>query len=179
MLFLSFFVLDIKFHFFLGEGLLGKKLLTTRSNLVDYTCKLNQRLMKDYKHQNTQLKFYNLICNIRCAVYPMSIASSWQLIYGYHKSTIKLPRELIFSSTFEEGLNRDREGLFNLTKCINRSKVSQGRTCVTGRYTAFSNNKKMVTILHRDLEHKVEKVRSAHEVGGHVAEDQKQYEFPA
>ena len=63
MLFLSFFVLDIKFHFFLGEGLLGKKLLTTRSNLVDYTCKLNQRLMKDYKHQNTQLKFYNLICN--------------------------------------------------------------------------------------------------------------------
>ena len=35
---------------------------------------------------------------------------------------------------------------------------------VTGRYTAFSNNKKMVTILHRDLEHKVEKVRSAHEV---------------
>ena len=55
MLFLSFFVLDIKFHFFLGEGLLGKKLLTTRSNLVDYTCKLNHRLMKDYKHQNTQL----------------------------------------------------------------------------------------------------------------------------
>ena len=50
---------------------------------------------------------------------------------------------------------------------------------VTGRYTAFSNNKKMVTILHRDLEHKVEKVRSAYEVGGHVAEDQKQYEFPA
>ena len=89
------------------------------------------------------------------------------------------PGGLFFSSTFEEGLNRDRGGLFNLTKCINRSKVSQGRTCVTGRYTAFSNNKKMVTILHRDLEHKVEKVRSAHEVGGHVAEDQKQYEFPA
>ena len=30
---------------------------------------------------------------------------------------------------------------------------------VTGRYTAFSNNKKMVTILHRELEHKVEKVQ--------------------
>ena len=28
---------------------------------------------------------------------------------------------------------------------------------VTGFYTAFSNNKKMVTILHRELEHKVEK----------------------
>ena len=59
---------------FLGEGLLGKKLLTTRSSLADYTCKLNQRLKKDYKHQNTQLKFYNLIFNIRCgAVYPISI----------------------------------------------------------------------------------------------------------
>ena len=30
---------------------------------------------------------------------------------------------------------------------------------VTGHYTAFSNNKKMVTILHRELEHKVEKVQ--------------------
>ena len=30
---------------------------------------------------------------------------------------------------------------------------------VTGRYTAFSNNKKMVTIPHRQLEHKVEKVQ--------------------
>ena len=30
---------------------------------------------------------------------------------------------------------------------------------VTGRYTAFSNNKKMVTILHRQLEHKFEKVK--------------------
>ena len=30
---------------------------------------------------------------------------------------------------------------------------------ITGRYTAFSNNKKMVTIFHRELEHKVEKVK--------------------
>ena len=30
---------------------------------------------------------------------------------------------------------------------------------VTVRYTAFSNNKKMVKILHRELEHKVEKVQ--------------------
>ena len=30
---------------------------------------------------------------------------------------------------------------------------------VTGRYTAFSSNKKMVTILHRELERKVEKVQ--------------------
>ena len=44
---------------FLGEWLLDKKLLTTRSK-ADYTCKLNQRLKKGYKHQNTQFKFYNL-----------------------------------------------------------------------------------------------------------------------
>ena len=30
---------------------------------------------------------------------------------------------------------------------------------VPGRYTALSNDKKMVTILHRELEHKVEKVK--------------------
>ena len=30
---------------------------------------------------------------------------------------------------------------------------------VTVRYSAFSNNKKMVTIIHRELEHKVEKVQ--------------------
>ena len=37
----------------------------------------------------------------------------------------------------------------------------------------------MVPILHRELERKVEKVKHMHEVGGHAAEDQKQYEFPA
>ena len=30
---------------------------------------------------------------------------------------------------------------------------------VPGRYTAFSNNKEMVTILHRELERKVEKIK--------------------
>ena len=30
---------------------------------------------------------------------------------------------------------------------------------VPGRYTAFCNNKKMVTILHRELERNVEKVQ--------------------
>ena len=30
---------------------------------------------------------------------------------------------------------------------------------VTGHYTAFSNKKKTVTILHGELEHKVEKVQ--------------------
>ena len=75
---------------------------------------------------------------------------------------------LLRRGLIETGGSRGGGGLFNLAKCINRSKVSQGRTCVTGRYTAFSSNKKMVTILHGELEHKVEKVRSAHEVGGHI-----------
>ena len=54
-----------------------------------------------------------------------------------------------------------------------------GRTCGSRALPAFSNNKKMVPILHRELERKVEKVKHMHEVGGHAAEDQKQYEFPA
>ena len=37
----------------------------------------------------------------------------------------------------------------------------------------------MVTILHRQLERKIEKVQRDYEVGGHADEDQKQYEFPA
>ena len=46
---------------------------------------------------------------------------------------------------------------------------------VTGRYAAFSNNKKMATILQRELEHKIE---NNYEVGGHADEDQKQYFQP-
>ena len=42
-------------------------------------------------------------------------------------------------------------------------------------YTALSNDKKIVTILHRELERKVEKVKH---IGGHPAEDQKQHELP-
>ena len=49
---------------------------------------------------------------------------------------------------------------------------------VTGRYTALSNDKKIVTILHRELERKVEKVKHMNS-GGHAAEDQKQYELLA
>ena len=30
---------------------------------------------------------------------------------------------------------------------------------VPGRYTALSNDKKMVAILHKELEHKIEKVK--------------------
>ena len=39
------------------------------------------------------------------------------------------------------------------------ARFLEDRLVVTGHYTAFSNNKKMVTILHRELKHKVEKVQ--------------------
>ena len=42
---------------------------------------------------------------------------------------------------------------------------------VPRRYTAFCNNKKMVTILRRELERKVGKV------GGHATEDQNNMNF--
>ena len=67
------------------------------------------------------------------------------------------PGGRIFSSTFEVGggglnreggLKRELWGLFNLAKRINGGKVSrEDGLVVPGRYTAFSNNKKMATIL--------------------------------
>ena len=39
------------------------------------------------------------------------------------------------------------------------ARFLEDRLVVTRRYTAFSNNNKMVTILPRELEHKVEKVQ--------------------
>ena len=60
------------------------------------------------------------------------------------------PGGLFFSSAFGRGLEREVEGA---------SKVSRGRTCGYRPLTTFSNNKKMVIILHRELEHKVEKVQ--------------------
>ena len=74
------------------------------------------------------------------------------------------PGAYFFQALLRGGLNREgglkeRGGLFNLAKCINGTKVSPDGLVVTGRFTPFSNNKKMVTILHRELEHKIEKVK--------------------
>ena len=41
----------------------------------------------------------------------------------------------------------------------NSARFLEDGLVVTGRYTASSNNKKMVTILHRELGRKVEKVQ--------------------
>ena len=73
------------------------------------------------------------------------------------------PGGLFFSSTFEGGLNREggggskeRRGLLNLAT---GARFLEDGLVVPGWYTALSNDKKMVTILHRELERKVEKVK--------------------
>ena len=50
---------------------------------------------------------------------------------------------------------------------------------VTGDYTAFPNNRKMVTILHRELERKVEKVQHMKLEVMRSKTTEKQYEFLA
>ena len=40
-----------------------------------------------------------------------------------------------------------------------KKEVSRGRLVVLGHYTASSNNEKMVSILHKELERKVEKFK--------------------
>ena len=51
-----------------------------------------------------------------------------------------------------------REGC-NLEFSPTGARFLEDRLVVPGRYTALSNDKKMVTILHRELERKVEKVK--------------------
>ena len=71
------------------------------------------------------------------------------------------PMGLIFSSTFEGGgVGRRREGgLFNQVKRTNETMFLEDGLVVPGRYTLFSKYKRMVTILRRELERKVEKVK--------------------
>jgi len=57
-------------------------------------------------------------------------------------------------------LKREEVGdLFNFKRNATGARFLEDRLVVTGRYTAFSNNNKMVTILHREVEHKVGKVQ--------------------
>ena len=69
---------------------------------------------------------------------------------------------------------RGRAYLISQRFCILNASAGarflEDRLVVTRRYTAFSNNKKMAAILHRELEH---------QVGGYGAEGQNQYEFSA
>ena len=77
------------------------------------------------------------------------------LSFSYRKSSIKPLGGFIFSSTFEEG-----GGAYLIQQnASTAARFLEGGLVVTGRYTAFSNNKKMITILHRELQHKVEKLK--------------------
>ena len=51
-----------------------------------------------------------------------------------------------------------REGC-SLEFSPSRARFLEDRLVVSGRYTVLFNDKKMVPILHRELEHKVEKVQ--------------------
>ena len=66
----------------------------------------------------------------------------------YRKSSIKPPRGLIYFKPIWGGGHKRKGGLFNLEKT-------------------------MVSVLHKELEYKVEKLKNK-KVGGHAAEDQNQ-----
>ena len=64
---------------------------------------------------------------------------------------------LLRGSLIERGGRlKEREGLFNLAT---GARFLEDGLVVPGRYTALTNDKKMVTILHRELDRKVEKVQ--------------------
>ena len=67
------------------------------------------------------------------------------------------------------GLNREGWGGGALIQFSGMHQWEEG-------FLRMDNNKEMLTIPHRELEHKVEKVQH---MKFHVAKDQKQYEFPA
>ena len=62
------------------------------------------------------------------------------------------PQGAYFFQALLKGGLIEKGGLFNLVKRINGRKVSRGRLVVPGRYTAFSNHKKIVKILYKELE---------------------------
>ena len=91
------------------------------------------------------LKYTNMVSENLCK----------NFFFIYRKSSIKPPRGLIFFKHFWGDL-KEKGGLF-VVKRINGSKVPLGLTC--GSWAAFSNDTKIGTILHRELEHTVEKVK--------------------
>ena len=63
-------------------------------------------------------------------------------MFAYRKSSIEPQGGSFFSSTFEGGAYLWRNASTG-------ARFLEDGLVVPGRYTAFSNNKKMVTILHR------------------------------
>ena len=101
------------------------------------------------------------------------IAFLFTLFKGYRCTVIRVnpllspPGDVFFFKHFLGGLYR--EGAYSIWRNASAgARFLDDGLVVPGRYTAFSNNKRMAAI-----------ERKAHEAGGHVAEDQKQYELPA
>ena len=69
-------------------------------------------------------------------------------MFAYRKSSIEPQGGSFFSSTFEGGLRREG-GAYLWRNASTGARFLEDGLVVPGRYTAFSNNKKMVTILHR------------------------------
>ena len=64
-----------------------------------------------------------------------------------------------FSCAFERGLEREGDGAYLIYRNVSTGATFlQDGLVVTGRYTTFSNNKKTVINVHRELEYKVENV---------------------
>ena len=122
------------------------------------------RKLNDFNFQWTKLFFQNISSHI---------AFLFTLFKGYRCTVIRVnpllspPGGVFFSSTFQEGFIE--RGAYSIWRNASAgARFLDDGLVVPGRYTAFSNNKKMAAI-----------ERKAHEAGGHVAEDQTQYELPA
>ena len=122
------------------------------------------RKLNDFNFQWTKTFFQNI---------SSRIAFLFTLFKGYRCTVIRVnpllspPGDVFFSSTFQEGFIE--RGAYSIWRNASAgARFLDDGFVVPGRYTAFSNNKKMAAI-----------ERKANEAGGHVAEDQKQYELPA
>ena len=94
-------------------------------------------------------------------VVTTKVYASYQITLNvkYRKSSIKPPRGAYFFEALLWGGLIERGAYLIQRKASTGAKFLEDGLVVPGHYTAFSNNKKMVTILHRELEHKVEKVK--------------------
>ena len=77
-------------------------------------------------------------------------------------------------ANFRPGKKQKDKGQERTEQKKERTNQKTG-TCGSERYPAFSNDSKMVTILNREQERKVEKAYAF----GHAAKDPKQYKLPA
>ena len=109
------------------------------------------RKLNDFNFQWTKTFFSEYFKPYRIPFYTFQ---GLQMYRNSRKSSIKPPGGLIFFKHFLEGLYREG-GPYSIQRNASAgARFFDDGLVVPGRYTAFSNNKKMVTI-----ERKVEKVK--------------------